>query len=123
MKNQKLYRGNSRFIKYECYCHYQCTGSIYSYCISRTYWLHVSATGYAAISRQVNINKESPVLTISLQSSFVRLDEVVVSAEKKEELLQTLPLSVTALTSRQVKRIPLMEHPGIDCHCTNILCC
>ena len=72
-----------------------------------TYWLHVSETGYAAISRQVNINKESSSLTISLQSSFIRLDEVVVSAEKKEELLQTLPLSVTALTSRQVREYRL----------------
>ena len=68
-----------------------------------TYWLQVSATGYASISQQVNISKESSVLTITLQPSFVRLDEVVVSAEKKEELLQTLPLSITALTSRQVK--------------------
>ncbi|HEY5968492.1 MAG TPA: TonB-dependent receptor, partial [Chitinophagaceae bacterium] len=72
-----------------------------------TYWLYVSATGYAAITQQVNISKESSVLTISLQPSFVRLDEVVVSAEKKEELLQTLPLSITALTSRQVKEYRL----------------
>ena len=72
-----------------------------------TYWLQVSATGYAAISRQVNISKESSVLTISLQPSFVRLDEVVVSAEKKEELLQTLPLSVTALTSGLVREYRL----------------
>jgi len=72
-----------------------------------TYWLYVSATGYAAITQQVNISKESSVLTISLQPSFIRLDEVVVSAEKKEELLQTLPLSITALTSRQIKEYRL----------------
>ena len=71
------------------------------------YWLHVSATGYADISQLVNISKESSVLTISLQPSYVRLDEVVVSAEKKEELLQTLPLSITALTSRQVREYRL----------------
>ena len=72
-----------------------------------TYWLQVSATGYAAISKQINISKESSALTISLQPSFTRLDEVVVSAEKREELLQTLPLSVTALTSRQVREYRL----------------
>ena len=66
-----------------------------------TYWLQVSATGYASVSKQVNINKETSILTISLQPSFTRLDEVVVSAEKRDALLQTLPLSVTALTSRQ----------------------
>src|SRR5204863_2037502 len=72
-----------------------------------TYWLQVSATGYASVSKQVNINKETSILTISLQPSFTRLDEVVVSAEKRDALLQTLPLSVTALTSRQVREYRL----------------
>lgn len=49
-----------------------------------TYWLQVSATGYAAIIKKVTISKENLMLTIFLQPSFTRLDEVVVSAEREK---------------------------------------
>jgi iron complex outermembrane receptor protein len=72
-----------------------------------TYQLHVTAIGYATVTREVNVSSGGAQTSIALTPSATRLDEVVVSAEKREELLQRLPLSVTALSSRQVREYRL----------------
>ncbi|HVG16935.1 MAG TPA: TonB-dependent receptor [Chitinophagaceae bacterium] len=67
------------------------------------YRLQVTAVGYASETRPVQITGNAVETPISLTAAATRLDEVVVTAEKREELLQRLPLSVTALSSRQVR--------------------
>jgi iron complex outermembrane receptor protein len=65
-----------------------------------TYILEVSATGYATTTR--TISARDTRLDIPLTPSSKQLDEVVVTAEKRQDLLQRVPVSITALSSRQV---------------------
>jgi hypothetical protein len=66
-----------------------------------SYILEVSATGYATTTRTIQ-NPLNSQLDIPLTPSSKQLDEVVVTAEKRQELLQKVPASITALSSRQV---------------------
>lgn len=72
-----------------------------------TYTLSVSAIGFATQSQQVTVNNSTGDLLITLQPVTTQLDEVVVTAQKREELLQQLPISVTAISSRQVQEYRL----------------
>ena len=66
------------------------------------YIIEFSAIGYATQYRDVSVGKESPDLTINLQQTSNRLNEVLVTAQKREELLQRLPISITALSEKNV---------------------
>ena len=65
--------------------------------------LQVSANGYADFSRPVNSSSATAPLNIQLQLSPKMLDKVVVTAQKTEELLQQIPASITAVSSKQVE--------------------
>jgi iron complex outermembrane receptor protein len=76
---------------------------------SGLYTIEISATGYATTSRQVKAsNAESP-LTIELQPSGKQLDEVLVTAQKKEENLQQVPMSISAVSAKDIKAYRLWE--------------
>lgn len=66
------------------------------------YTVVVSAIGYADENKDVRVDSSGVILNFELHNSLVRLDEVVVTAEKKEELLQKIPVSITALSAKQV---------------------
>ncbi len=66
------------------------------------YILSVTGTGYAASLQNILVSDTMIVHNIVLHSSVHQLDDVTVTAEKREEQLQQLPLSVSALTARQV---------------------
>src|SRR5258706_6753962 len=66
------------------------------------YIIEFSAIGYATQYRDVKVGKESPGLTINLQQTSNQLNEVLVTAQKREELLQRLPISITALSEKNV---------------------
>ena len=69
-----------------------------------TYAVVVSAAGFATVNKTITIEAHKDVqLTIPLAASNAQLDAVVVTAQKKQELLQQIPISITAITSRQVK--------------------
>ncbi|TDH19951.1 TonB-dependent receptor [Segetibacter sp. 3557_3] len=67
------------------------------------YLVQVSAVGYATISNETVVNGTGSNLVVTLYPNVKQLDEVVVSVQKREELLQRSPLSVTALSSKQVQ--------------------
>ncbi len=69
------------------------------------YVLSISAVGYAAINKEVNTSDAT--IDITLNESDVQLDEVIVSAQKKEELLQKVPFSISAISSRKVQEYRL----------------
>ncbi len=78
------------------------------------YTLIVSAIGFATTSRTVSIPGQSnKPLAIQLSPANTQLDEVVVTAQKKQELLQHVPLSVTALSDRQVNDYHLWNSKDI----------
>ncbi|MEP7278010.1 MAG: TonB-dependent receptor [Bacteroidota bacterium] len=68
------------------------------------YTIELSAIGYAVIAKEIFVNQsETQVVNFQLQNALVQLETVVVTAGKKEELLQNLAVSVTAMSARQVK--------------------
>lgn len=83
------------------------------------YLLSVSAIGYATLTEEVNteINKS---INIVLTSAAIQLDEVIVSAQKKEELLQKLPFSISALSSGKVNDYRLWYNKDITAIIPNL---
>ncbi len=70
------------------------------------YTLSIKSLGYADISKEINVNatnnSKNTDIRVILIASANQLDEVVVTAEKKEELLQKIPASITSLNAKQV---------------------
>ena len=75
-----------------------------------SFTLQISANGYADYSHSLNISNASIPLSIQLQLSPTMLDQVVVTAQKTEELLQEIPASITALSARQVEEYRLWNN-------------
>ncbi|MES1217172.1 MAG: carboxypeptidase-like regulatory domain-containing protein, partial [Bacteroidota bacterium] len=66
------------------------------------YVVNVSATGYTSINEEITAGDSKPV-NVVLDASDVSLEEVVVTAQKRDELVQKLPLSISVLSSEKVK--------------------
>ena len=74
------------------------------------YLVNVTAIGYSNVTREAEIVKEQKLLVeIQLVESARQLDAVVVSSEKKEELVQHIPSSISAFTSKQVMEYRLWD--------------
>ncbi len=67
------------------------------------YILNMSGVSYAEINRQYTINAASKDIKIVLQHTYQQLDELIVTAQKREEPVQELPVSITALSARQIE--------------------
>ncbi len=67
---------------------------------SGNYTVRITAVGFAALSRVVGTS-DAAARFIMAQSSH-QLDAVLVSAQKKDEWIQNVPFSVTALSSQQI---------------------
>ena len=75
---------------------------------SGKYQLEVSHINYASIHPIIktnNINLNIPVFIMA--ASLNTLDELVVTAQKQEELIQKIPASITAINSKQVSAFGL----------------
>src|SRR5205809_5088474 len=71
------------------------------------YTISYSAVGYATQNKNVEITAASNNADVQLADATTQLDDVVVTAEKKEESLQKIPVSITALSSKQVNEFRL----------------
>ncbi len=72
------------------------------------YFLQVSAVGFASVSQAITVGiNVSDEIIVQLNEAIGQLDEVIVSAQKKEEDLQKVPFSVSSLNSRQVQEYRL----------------
>ncbi len=67
-----------------------------------TYKVQVTAIGFAAVEKEFS-GKENSGIIIVLPAAARQLDEVIIAAQKKEERLQQVPFSVSALPARQVQ--------------------
>jgi len=71
------------------------------------YVISFSAVGYAMQNKNVDVAGASTNINIQLADAAAQLDDVVVTAEKKEESLQKIPLSITSLSAKQVNEFRL----------------
>lgn len=65
------------------------------------YQLAISALGYADAFQSVD-SRESTEINITLTEAVVRLDNIVVTAEKQETDVQSVPYSISAIGSKKV---------------------
>lgn len=84
-----------------------------------TYIISVSAIGFATFNREVNTALENNI-SIVLTEIAIHLDEVVVSAQKKEEILQKLPFSISAISSRNVQAYRLWQNKELTAIIPNL---
>lgn len=73
------------------------------------YIIEVTAVGFAATTKELTAAVHSAPYTIVLHHNSTQLDEVIVSAQKREEVLQQLPVSITAITSGKVQDLRLWD--------------
>ena len=66
------------------------------------YIISISATGYASMNEEITAGDGKPV-NIILTPSDISLDEVIVTAQKRDEQVQRLPLSISALSSDKIR--------------------
>jgi len=74
------------------------------------YTISIKSIGYAESSKAFIVNQSSAsntIIKLTLIASTNQLDEVVVTAEKKEELLQKIPASITAINAKQINAFGL----------------
>lgn len=67
-----------------------------------SYLVQLSAIGFVGEPEQITIDAKSSNLHYSLGSSSLLLETAVVSAQKREEKLQQVPFSISALSATQV---------------------
>ena len=78
-----------------------------------SFTVEVSAAGYATHTEALLAAPDGKAINFILQPSLKTLDEVVVSAQKTEELLQKVPASITAISSKQVEEYRLWNTKDI----------
>lgn len=72
------------------------------------YAVEISAAGYATIVVSIDLkNNDSRPLNFQLKTNLLQLETVTVTAEKREAVLQDLPLSITSLSATQVEQYRL----------------
>ena len=72
------------------------------------YILEISAVGFVTMKKEIEMGTEDVNnIAIQLATSTTQLDAVVVTAQKLEEEIQTIPSGITAISSRQIQQYRL----------------
>ena len=78
------------------------------------YTIVVSAVGYATINETIQINKQGKTsFDLQLTDASKQLDEVIVTAEKKEENVQAIPSSISALNAKSINDYRLWNNKDL----------
>src|ERR1700750_496849 len=67
------------------------------------YSAEISSVGFARVEKKIRFPLGADSLIILLSPSVTQLDAVVVTAEKQESNIQNVPVSITALSSRDIQ--------------------
>ena len=86
-----------------------------------TYLIQATAVGYASVEKTMVIAAAgSERLSIQLAETATQLDDVIVTAQKKEEVLQSIPVSITSISSRQVQEYRLWNSKDLTAIVPNL---
>jgi iron complex outermembrane receptor protein len=67
------------------------------------YTLHISCISYAATNQLITLNGQQQTVNIQLSDANNQLDEVIVTAQKREEEVQQVPISISTLSAKEVQ--------------------
>jgi iron complex outermembrane receptor protein len=85
------------------------------------YTVQVSAVGYATIQKDIIIEGSATAsVNIQLADATRQLDAVLVTAQKTDEFLQQVPLSITAISSRQAQQYRLWNSDELTAIAPNL---
>ena len=79
------------------------------------YELSIQSLGFATSIHSITIVKQqNETLTYKLSDELVQLEDVVITAQKKEELLQKVPISITSFNSTQIEKFKFWNNKDIS---------
>src|SRR5690606_12879009 len=84
------------------------------------YTLEISAVGFASIKRDVDLTTNTEQIKIQLVEDVRQLDAIIVTAEKKEDDLQRIPVSISNISSQQVEDYRLWNIKDITAISPNV---
>ncbi|MEP7171242.1 MAG: TonB-dependent receptor, partial [Bacteroidota bacterium] len=85
------------------------------------YTVQITAINYATVTKNIVLGTDkSEPLTIQLNNSSRQLDEIIVTAQKKEESLQNVPVTITALSAKQVEEYRLWDTKDLSAIVPNL---
>ena len=85
------------------------------------YAIAISAIGYASINQPLKIDKSGDhFFSFQLADAAKQLDAVVVTAEKKEENVQNIPVSISALTAKNIDDYRLWDNKDLTAIVPNL---
>jgi iron complex outermembrane recepter protein len=81
------------------------------------YELAITSLGFATSIKSITISANtnlSEIQTIKLVDALVQLEDVIITAQKKEELLQKVPISITVFNSTQIEKFRFWNNKDIS---------
>ncbi|MCW3117171.1 MAG: TonB-dependent receptor, partial [Chitinophagaceae bacterium] len=84
------------------------------------YLVSISATGYTSVNEEITAG-DNKAIHVVLAAAAISLDEVVVSAQKRDELIQKLPFSISAFSSEKVREYRLWNNKDITAIVPNLI--
>src|SRR5258707_10516022 len=84
------------------------------------YTLHISCISYAATNQLITLNGQQQTVNIQLNDTKNQLDEVVVTAQKREEEVQQVPISISTLSAKDVQAYRLQNLKDITAVVPNL---
>ncbi|MEO6490712.1 MAG: TonB-dependent receptor, partial [Ferruginibacter sp.] len=88
--------------------------------VTGSYDFQVSAVGYTTLTRRMQITNLDSQLNFQLSDEAVQLEGVVVTAQKKEEFVQKVPLSISVISSKQVSAYRLWNSKDLTAIVPNL---
>lgn len=74
--------------------------------------LEFSFIGYRSLELQIDRSEDASGLRIAMTSQPLNTNEVIVTAELREEIVQKIPMSVAVIDERLVSRSRVIDDPG-----------
>lgn len=84
------------------------------------YIILFSSIGYVNKSEEIIVGKNDFTINATLEETGKSLDEVLVTAQKKEDLLQQIPLSITAISAQRVRECRIWDSKDITAFAPNL---
>jgi iron complex outermembrane receptor protein len=84
------------------------------------YTIEISAVGFASIKRDVDLTTDFGPLRIQMVEDVRQLDAIIVTAEKKEDDLQRIPVSISNISSQQSEEYRLWNIKDITAISPNV---
>ena len=79
------------------------------------YELSIKSIGFATSIHTIAVSaQKKELITYQLADELVQLEDVVITAQKKEELLQKVPISITSFNSAQIEKFKFWNNKDIS---------